>query len=99
LSEVFLYWRARSGEAMAAHEALRAWQEDLQVAVPGLRARRWRREEPECDRCTFMEAYAGGDGASALNAALVERIVSEGNSRLARWLLGPRHVEHFEPLD
>jgi hypothetical protein len=98
MDELFVYWHALPGDAAAAEAALRAWHAQLRAAVAGLAVNRFRRDEPQRNRCTFMETYAAAPSAE-LDAATLERIVSEGNQRLAPWLLGARHVEHFRRLD
>ncbi|MCW5612509.1 MAG: DUF4936 family protein [Rubrivivax sp.] len=95
--ELYIYWhcsRARSGQAVAAAQALQA---ALRGRHPGLQARVLQRadEAPPGDRVTLMEIYARPGG---LDAATREALRAATAQALAAWADGPRHVEIFEDL-
>lgn len=94
MRELFVYWRTSDPDG--AERAAHAWHDDLCRHCEGLSARLYRRaDEPASTAAqgltTLMETYAG----AALDTAMEERIVEEGNARLRAWLAGPRHVEVF----
>ena len=98
MRELFIYWRTAAATVAAAESAAQAWQRQLQVAHPGLRAALYRRAEEPGAAVTLMEVYAADAGlfdAARLGAALEQRIVSEGDAVLGRWVEGRRMVEAF----
>ncbi|MBI5717571.1 MAG: DUF4936 family protein [Burkholderiales bacterium] len=95
MRELFIYWRTASADAERAEREVRRWQAELCREFAGLHPALYRRAEetgsPASASTTLMETYAG----APLNAALEQRITSEGDALLRRWLLGPRQVEVF----
>lgn len=94
MRELFVYWRTADPDA--AERAARAWHEDLCRSCNGLSAQLYRRADESASTAaqgltTLMETYAG----AALDAAMEQRIVEEGNTHLRPWLDGARHVEVF----
>ncbi len=92
--ELFIYYRIRAGDAVAALAAAESMQAQLRAGHPGLEARLLRRPESEAGRETWMECYRGVEGSAALVAA-IERAAA-GWSGLVD---GTRHVEVFEAFD
>lgn len=97
MRELFIYWKTAAAGAEAAEREARQWQDELRRQCPGLRASLYRRADDPAARhgktVTLMETYAG----TAVDAAMEQRIASEGDARLRRWLDGSRHVEVFVP--
>lgn len=97
MRELFIYWRTATSAADAAERATAAWQAALRVEFPDLQVALYRRADEGGPSTTLMETYAG----AALDAALEQRISSEGDARLGPWLRGLRKVEVFvrRPLE
>jgi hypothetical protein len=91
---LFLYWRTSAEQAHAATAAARRLQADLCERHAGLAARLYRRTGAEL---TLMETYSRA--LCGIDDALMQEIDSLGQLRLQPWLLGPRHLEVFEPAD
>lgn len=94
--ELFIYYRARTADAIALQSEVLALQQRLRALQPGLEARLLRRPEPADDWQTWMETYAlpgHPDGVSEALEHTIERLAAE---TLARWS-SARHVEVFVP--
>jgi hypothetical protein len=97
--ELYLYWKTDVARADGAEAAARGWQQALCQEHPALQARLLRRADADASPArtvTLMEIYRRPGG---IDAALQATIVETGAQRLAVWLLGPRHVEAFTPID
>ena len=94
--ELYVYYRVAQAHWRDAVHAAAAAQQRLRSAHPGLVARVLRRPDARDDGVTVMEVYAI-DGGS-IDAALEADIARE-TAPLQRWLIGERHVEHFDALD
>jgi quinol monooxygenase YgiN len=90
---LYIYFRVKRDSVADVVAAVRELQTALQAAMPGLRGELMRRID-EGDHVTLMETYAGAHGVTA---EWQERIERDAAVRLGRWLIGPRHVEVFEP--
>jgi hypothetical protein len=90
--ELYLYWRTGSADAAAATVAMRAWQQALQRAYPGLRTRLLRRADEAAPETTLMETYLQPGG---IGPALQRHIADAGDAASAPWRRGARHVEVF----
>lgn len=90
--ELYLYWRARSAGLERALEAARGWQRELAACHPGLECRLLRRDE--AGPATVMEIYRRTGG---IDPVLLDEIHRGGDSLLAPWLDGARHLERFAP--
>jgi hypothetical protein len=105
MRELFIYWRTAAANAEAAESEARRWQAELCREFAGLGCSLYRRademESPASTLTTLMETYCG----AAVDDRLEQRIASEGDARLHRWLQGPRKMEVFvrcvpaEPAD
>jgi hypothetical protein len=93
LTELYFYWRVRPGASEAAVAAARDFQRRLAERVPRLQARLLRRAGG--DGATLMEIYTHPDG---VDAGLQRTLQDEGDTCLASWLNGARHLEAFEPV-
>ncbi len=86
--DAYVYFRvARADEAAAIAalcEAQRRWA--VHVGCELLR-----RADERGDSVTLMEVYRG------VSEPMQQRIERDHTALLAPWLLGPRHVEFFEP--
>lgn len=93
--ELYVYWRVAPGDRVAAVADLRAMQAELRAAWPELQARMLQRAGGDAaDSVTLMETYAAAQG---VDCALQARVAVLAAERLARWCVGERHVEVFEP--
>jgi hypothetical protein len=90
--ELYFYWRARTGELEPALAAARALQHRLRERFPDLDARLLRRAEGSPG--TVMEIYACPGG---IDDARRRCLQEDGDTALAPWLDGPRHLEVFVP--
>lgn len=88
---LFLYFRVAREHEPAAVAALRRlhaeWSGMLECEL-------LRRADDGAGSVTLMEVYRRAGGVSADLQATIER---EAAQRVAPWLVGPRHVEVFEP--
>lgn len=90
--ELFIYYRAGPAHEQALAAAVGRMQAGLCEVHAGLAARLLRRPDERDGLHTWMEAYGLPPGAdSAAIAADIERAAQ----RLAPWITGPRHAEHF----
>jgi hypothetical protein len=82
MRELYLYWKLPADQATAALPALRAWQQALCAAHPGLEARLLRRaDQASAPVQTWMEIYR--QPGAGVDDALQQRIRSEGDALLA----------------
>lgn len=82
MRELYLYWKLPADQAMAALPALRAWQQALSDAHPGLETRLLRRaDQATSPMQTWMETYRRA--SAGVDDALQQRIRSEGDALLA----------------
>lgn len=88
----YVYYRVGAADLEAALAAARAVQQRLRERCPGLAAELLRRPSEAAGQVTLMEVYAFADAAQA---AAVETAAAQAT---ARWLLGDRHVEVFDPV-
>ena len=99
MRELYIYYRVRPDRAAAAARAVRAFQQSLRAAHPGLVARLLRRGD-DPGRQTWMETYAFGTaprhGADQGVDAALEAAIASGAAAFAALLDGPRHVEAFD---
>jgi len=95
--ELYLYWKLPADRAAQALPALRAWQQALCAAHPGLQARLLRRaDEAGASPQTWMEVYR--HPGAGIDAALQQRIRDEGGALLAAAHPALQRVlEVFEP--
>ena len=96
MRELFVYYRVRAIDVVAARDAVSSMQNELRSAHPGLRARLLRREN--ADSQTWMETYSLATGSTGIDADLEARIEARAAS-LLRFIDGPRHVESFSAED
>ncbi len=100
LRELFVWYRVRGEHVAAAASAVRAMQNALIAAWPGLEARLLVRSDDGATR-TWMETYAlrrGTDSALGVESALAAAVAA-GAPALAALIDGERHVEAFQPVD
>ena len=94
--ELFVYYQVAEGQAAAAQQDIHTLQAALQQRWPGLEARLLKRGDQAADgQQTWMEVYRTSTG-------LTPQAVTDILSRMAEapaGRLGPRHTEHFVPLD
>jgi len=95
-AQVFVYYRVRAADAVAAIAAVRALQAKLQAELPGLDCTLSRRADSDAELITLMESYCHTDGVDEAWRRAIERSAGES---LAAWVVGQRHVEVFVPLD
>ena len=91
---LYVYYQVAESDLDAARTAASSLQADLVRAHPGLRAELLRRPDLRDGRVTLMEVYAQRDGAPPGQA-----IEAAAGERLARWIVGTRHVEVFDALE
>lgn len=90
-AQAFVYYRVRAADATLAIVAATAFQAELRLSMPGVIATLSRRVDDDRETATLMETYRGADDARQ------RAIEQQANDALARWLVGPRHVEVFAP--
>jgi hypothetical protein len=93
--ELFIYYRAKAGDAEALSAAVLAAQALLQSARPGLQARLLRRPDPRDEHHTWMETYAFAP--HGIDDTLAREIEARLGAVLAPFIDGPRHTEGFVP--
>jgi len=93
--ELFIYYRAKAGDAEALSAAVLAAQALLQSAWPGLQARLLRRPDSRDEHHTWMETYAFAP--HGIDDTLARQIETQLAAVLAPWIVGPRHCEGFVP--
>ncbi|MEP7294726.1 MAG: DUF4936 family protein [Burkholderiales bacterium] len=91
MRELFVYYRMRSPNAVAARTAVENLQAALREQVPGLRARLLCRDDRPGEPQTWMETYAAPGG---IDAATHARIEAQAVALLPM-IDGPRHTEMF----
>jgi hypothetical protein len=91
---LYVYYQVAASDLGAVRAAAASLQADLVQAHPGLRAELLRRPELREGRVTLMEVYGQRDGAPPEQAIEVA-----ARQRLARWIVGARHVEVFDALE
>jgi len=92
--ELFIYYRARTADAIAVQSEVLALQRRLRALEPGLEARLLRRPEPADDWQTWMETYALPGHPDGVSEALEQTIERLAAGELSRWCTA-RHVEVF----
>ena len=94
--QLFVYYRVALPDLGACVQAVRGLQAGLQRTHPDLRCALLQRPESEGTegRRTLMECYARPGG---IDTALQAHIAHAAATALALLVLGPRHVEVFEP--
>jgi hypothetical protein len=95
--ELYVYYRIAQGTWRDAARAVTAWQQRLCGTHPGLSARLLRRPEAQDGAVTLMEVYTLDRDDDALEAPWPADIAG-GAPALQPWLLGERHLEHFDAL-
>lgn len=96
MRELFVYYRARCSDASALQAAVFAFQAQLIVCYPWLRARLLRRPEETDGEQTWMESYATDPQREP--AGISEELQAEIARRAgatADWVRGSRHTEVF----
>ena len=96
MRELYVYYRVKEPDAVAAEAEARQFQATLRAQTPGLLTRLLRRPVVSDGLSTWMEVYAMDaavepDGVSASLQADIEREAA----RLLTRNEGPRHVEVF----
>ena len=96
--ELYFYWRVAGGgsaaQAAQARQVIARLQQAWRREAPGLTCRLLRRAGVPDG--TWMEIYTRPGG---IDAALRERLRTEGDAALAPWLSSARHLEAFVPVD
>ena len=95
---LFIYYRVDPDQAPQAAAAVAELLRDLRARHPGLRARLWRRTDPDTlGLQTWMETYELDPDAFAqgIDCALQGEIQARAAMLLGPWLAGPRQVEVF----
>ena len=93
MDELFIYYRVRSADALAAQAAVAQFQAQLRTDYPRLIARLLRRPIEDNGLQTWMETYASDDGiGDAMRIDIETRALA-----LSPVLDGPRHTEVFIP--
>lgn len=91
---LYIYWRIRPGCVAEALDLLARLQDRLVIEVPGLQARRLRREDGHAS-VTVMEIYTRAGG---VDVGLQARIDATLRPALQTCCDGSRHVEVFVDL-
>ena len=93
--DLFIYFRARSGDDPVVQVTLDAHRQRL--ASHGIALRLWRRvDEAQPGHTTWMEGCeTTNENAQAVSALLAESAQACGLEALA---VGPRHLEVFRPV-
>ena len=92
---LFVYYRVARADLTAAVVAVRAMQQALCNAVPDLQVDLLRQPGSDAnDHVTLMETYVLAEG---IDGALHAAIDAAAQQQLARWTVGQRHIEVFEP--
>ncbi|NML17403.1 DUF4936 family protein [Azohydromonas caseinilytica] len=94
--QLFVYYRVALPDLGACVQAVRGLQAGLQRTHPDLQCALLQRPESEDadGQRTLMECYARPGG---IDAVLQAHIAHAATAALALLVLGPRHVEIFEP--
>ena len=95
MRELFIYYRAKAGDALALATAVHAAQAQLMTDRPGLQARLLRRPDPSDEPHTWMETYA--HAPHGIDDTLQREIEARLAPVLAPFLVGPRRTEGFVP--
>lgn len=97
MRELFIYYRVRSDQAVAALAAARSFQARLGEAFPELRMRLLQRPEATDGCQTWMETYATDpmNAPQGITPPLEAAIESLAQAALLPYLVGPRHTEAF----
>jgi hypothetical protein len=93
--ELYVYWKLPRAQAHGALEAVRAFQEDLCTAHPGLQARVVQRADDTGPLATLMEVYTRASAPGGVDAAVQADIEARAAAALTGLDAGPRHVEVF----
>jgi Domain of unknown function (DUF4936) len=98
MRELFIYYRLRSSDAIAAQAAVATFQAQLKQRYPALIARLLRRPEEADGQQTWMETYSTDPmrDPHGIDADLQTAIEIHATS-LSPWLTSPRHTEVFVP--
>ena len=96
MRELYVYYRVREADAVAAEADARRLQSVLRAKNPGLLTRLLRRPVASDGLSTWMEVYATDAAAepAGVSAALQAEIEREAARQLTR-IDGARHVEVF----
>ena len=95
MRELFIYYRAKAGDALALAAAVHAAQAQLMTDRPGLQARLLRRPATSDEQHTWMETYA--HAPHGIDDTLQREIELRLAPALAPFIVGARHTEGFEP--
>ena len=99
MRELYVYYRVRADAATSAHAAIKAMQDKLRRAHPGLLARLLRRDEAD-GAMTWMESYAFVGVTSSVGVdRRIEEAIAESAATLMPFIDGGRHVEAFVAED
>jgi Domain of unknown function (DUF4936) len=98
MRELFVYYRIRDTDAAAARAAVRAMQDGLRRAHPGLTARLLARADDGKDLQTWMETYSLASSEEGIAPALEAQIEAQATA-WSHLLVGPRHIEAFAADD
>lgn len=90
----YVYYRVRAADEPVAVEAVRTMQAAWASTLPGLHCEVLRRAPEHAVHVTLMEVYQREGGIDLSSRAAIE---VDANTTLARWLIGERHGEVFEP--
>jgi hypothetical protein len=93
--ELYVYFRVQQAHWREAMKAVMAWQRHLRAVHPNLGARTLRRPDARDGSVTLMETYTG----AAITDQSLQAEIARGSPALQPWLIGERHVEHFDALD
>ena len=98
MQELFVYYRIRAGDAIAALAAVTSIQNQLRQRHPLLNARLLWRPEVQGGAQTWMEIYAMNSPQSegGITEAL-QREIGDMAEQMAPYIDGQRHVEAFVP--
>jgi len=93
-SSLFIYYRVHRAHVADAVAAVRALQSRWQATDTSLRCELLQRPDAAGADVTLMETYRR---AAGFDAPARRRIEDLAGAALAPWLIGPRHLEVFEP--
>lgn len=95
MRELFVYYRIRKADAVAAREAVSGMQSELRLSQTGLRARLFTRQSVDGGLQTWMETYSLAGGKQGIDADL-EAAIEAAAAAWSHLVDGTRHVEAFE---
>jgi len=94
MRELFIYYRVRPADAVAALAAVQRLHAQLRSNHAGLCARLLRRPDDDHELQTWMETYATDPPHDGISAELQAEIET-GAGALAPFIQGTRHTEVF----